>query len=321
MQPHKPFANLNAMGIENDPAVSFLLDRGQQVFLGMWEHGMPSGERTLTDAPRAIYPEGADELTRKDVDRANSLLYIKPRLVHDAFFGARAITLNSRRRANELYDSGHNRQAAAGAMTRDIEKAKADLGADADVLVAARDAVAAAQAAAENTFPTVEESEVQTTLYDSAIVARVFPLDTVEAALFKNGDAPERLLDPRTMQAICRVPRALHGLSDEQMRVLRSTYARRVAPATMEAVEYLGGMVEQARAAVAAAVLHLGQLALLTPHEAFASVRHGDWLEQVVNFLGLKKEELADMKATVEAAKREARPQVYAGKEWRPPVG
>lgn len=300
----------------------FLIDGQRLVLLGEWGAGAPVGTTSIDGLPSFEMPPGADEMQRRDVNRANGLLAMAPRDLYDIFVQARGELLDAVRGREALAGKAYSPLAISDALAKNIERSFMTLSDLAHRVAAIRSRVEEAVAAARTTFPSTAESEAQSVLYDSAICARLLPIDPGVFASLKEGEMPPTL-DPRAIQALARVPRAVTGLTESELRVIVDGYARSAAPLTAKAVEVLGGLVEQTRMLICSAVLNLAGIALITPDEAFAKLQDGPWIAGAMRVVGLTGADFAraaQAVATAEAARRSQAPRERF-RTWKPPIG
>lgn len=287
----RPYADLKTPALDADLSLTYIVENGTSIYLGQWSGGEPVGPTGLTGVPDI--PSGRTPEEVKDQIRANGLLASLPRDAHDVLVAARRTTIALRRRVAELRGLGYSTEAVRDAMSQMLDVAARTLnGASAD-LVRARDRVAADYTAALDTFPASNEPEAVGAIYDSAIVAKLLPLAPADHAMFRDGLVPQRLQDVRAVLALTRVPRALIDLSDDEMAQLLDANARRVSPWTLIAIDYLRERIEEARNALAAAVVNFAAVAMLPLDQAFAKVEGADWLYSRSRMLGYTREDLA----------------------------
>ena len=317
-----PYATLATPSLETNLAAQFLLEaKDRMTFLGVWPAGQPEGPTRLSGTPSFDMPPGADDLMRKDINRANGLLAIQPREVFDAFMLARSLIVNAQRAANDLRDNGYDVFATAEQLKPRLTAAFDELDAATTAVVGAKDKADAAYEAAALTFPATDESELQSVMFDAAAVAKVTPLDPASLSELRAGVMPRVFVDSRTVQALYRVPKVLHGIPDDVMQLIRDVYVSTSAPATAEAVKYLRSAVDAARSVLASAVLKLAQLQLLPSDGAFRILTHGQWLAPEVYRVGWTKMQIIDMDALAkDAAERRARPREPVA-TWQAPAG
>lgn len=319
-----PYGTLNTPNIESNLSIHYIPEGPNTIFLGAWELGQAVGATDVSEVPSFVMPadESPDPALRADIIRANSLLSLRPRKILDAFTGARLLIINAHRQARDLRESGHDHIATADRMGARISAAFDLLRTDAAMLDDIERQAQKAYEQAAATFPGGNESEVQAVMYDAAIVAKVTPLQPDDITTLKEGMLPARFGGARTVQALMRTPRAVTGLTDEQFALMRDAHVLTSAPATHRAVEYLRDAIEQARGALASAVLTLGQIALMTPAEAFERIGNAPWIERRLARNGVTRGQLTAMADTARQAAARKRPtEAVQGREWRAPIG
>lgn len=317
-----PYATLATPSLETNLAAQFLLEaKDRMTFLGVWSGGQPEGATRFAGAPSFDMPPGADDLVRKDINRANGLLAVQPREVFDAFMLARSLIVNAQRAANDLRDNGHDVFATAEQLKRKLTAAFDELDAATNAVVAARDKADAAFDSAASTFPETDENEVQSVMFDAAAVAKVTPLTPESLSELRAGLMPRAFVDARTVQAVFRVPKVIHGIGADDLQLIRDVYVSTSAPSTAEAIKYLRSAVESARSVLASAVLKLAQLQLIQTVDAFQILTHGQWLAPLMYRSGWTRLQIIDMDAIArDAADRRARPR-EAVTTWQAPIG
>lgn len=267
-------------------------------FLGMWNSGLPEGDAAaaqLVGVPKFALDEITSMMGRKDVIQANGILLNNPRKVFDVFVGARTLLIVMMRRETYLAGKGYGIDAVADAMAKDVKVALKDASEWADVLATISKRADELEFEAATRFPDTQESELQQTMHDVAIVARVGALTEQDVTVLRHGELPQRLNDPRLIQALYRVPAAAHGIGPEHMGLLRNVYAGIASPCSMRAVGLLKDMIESARQTLCSLVVRLAAISLQTPQAVFAQVENGEWIGERANAIGISDKDLREI--------------------------
>lgn len=315
-----PYGNLATVDPAN-VAVHLIPVGARTIYLGAWGLGTPSGETGLSDLPTFKLPPEPGEAALKDLRRAEALLFLGPRRLFDATVAARTLTIAMRREHAALTGQGYDDFLAAVQLGPRLAEAFAELNGEANAAAEQRDRTEQAYAEAAGYFPPDGESEVQAVMFDASIVAKLAPLSAEDLATLRNGLLPTKFGGARGVHALMRVPRAVTGLTDEEVELVRDAYVRAFAPCTDQAVRYMRGAVELARVALAATALELARMMLVTPEEGFKILDQGDWLAPAAWKTGATSTELRELRQAAAAAAERRHAQAVKATPWRPPAG
>lgn len=289
---HVKVATLQTANAIDDLSYGFLDNGGTLTYLGHWTFGMPDATTTgLEGLPVFDMPKDATPRVRRDVIAANGLMVVQPRKVFEAFKEARAISLTMADEAQVLSGKGYRSDALIERMAPRVKVALRALDEQGAIVMAADQRCDELHAECVSDFPDDGETELQRVMFDSAIVARMEPLGSVERQQFAEGIVPKRFDDARMIAALLRTPHAMHGIDAASMVLIQDAYARVARPNTAVAIGVLRDMTKAARLAAAGAVASLVPVSGMPPDQCFGSLlRSGEYLAAVRQLVATKPE-------------------------------
>ena len=214
---------------------------------GRWTLGEPVGANGFEKLPKTpSLATAATPAERLDVRTADAALGMKPRRIYDAWQETVAVLRNFVGETERLGKQGYTLKALDDATWRFASETTVPV---------LREAAGTAFDAAE--FITKNRTRLATEYFEPAEddVARP-AYDVALAAKYAGAEPSARTElranpDPRVLAALQRVPRALSGISDAELRDMQAEYVRQRYPHATSAFEALQAAAECLQMAVA----------------------------------------------------------------------
>lgn len=259
-----PTSRVTALELQkftDDLGVDCLAYRGETYIIGRWTLGVATGKTSFEPSKQRSIPKDATERQQADYRHANGLLYIKPRFCFDAWVGARKELADVLALEHKLETEGYSDQALRDTLNKVLGTAAlARLEFSIDKIYRMHQEAAILYEKLSTDFGGFGETEARAAVYDLALVEKFNAMTLIERSvwghLIKREDGA---IDRRMLAALFRSPRALHNLSDQDMRDLQVAYFRGEWPQTASAVTVLNQAVLAAHDGLRAAANLIGE--------------------------------------------------------------